>query len=192
MTGIAARHDSGSEPLFHDKTAGRAADGVVTTTSPAAGRALAVARVALGWVFLWAFLDKLAGFGRPTPHGRGWLDGASPTAGYLKGVGGPLGGAFKQMSGHAWADWLFMGGLAGLAIALILGIGLRAAAVGGVLLLGSLWASSLPLEQNPFLDMHLVYLAMIIALAFANAGDHWGLGRPWARTALVRRLPILR
>ncbi|GLZ76021.1 membrane protein [Actinorhabdospora filicis] len=180
MTGIAAHN---ATDHLGDDTAAR---------STATGRALAVLRIAIGWIFLWAFLDKLFGFGEPTPAGKGWIDGASPTAGYLKSVDGPLGGLFHNLSGQAWADWLFVGGLAGLGIALVLGIGLRVAAIGGFFLLVLLWASSLPLMANPFLDQHLVYWLAIVALAFANAGDTWGLGRAWARTGLVRKVPILR
>lgn len=188
MTGIAARQDSSPDPLY----ARSPAETRAPLASPAAARALAVARVALGWIFLWAFLDKLFGFGHPTPSGKGWLDGGSPTSGYLSGVDGPFGGLFSSMSGMPFADWLFMGGLAGLGVSLVLGIGLRLASIGGILLLGSLWASSLPLSANLFLDQHLVYLLTIIGLTFAKAGDTWGLGLWWSRTGLVRKLPILR
>ncbi|HEY1178240.1 MAG TPA: hypothetical protein VGF17_18955 [Phytomonospora sp.] len=188
MTGIAARQDSSPDPLY----ARSPADARTTVASPAAARALAIARIALGWIFLWAFLDKLFGFGHPTPTGKGWLDGGSPTAGYLSGVDGPFGGLFTSMSGLPAADWLFMGGMAGLGVSLVLGIGMRVAAIGGVLLLGSLWASSLPIAANLFLDQHLVYLLTIIGLTFARAGDTWGLGLWWSRTALVRKVPVLR
>lgn len=180
MTGIAAHSATDHLPAES------------TVRSPAAARALAVLRIAVGWIFLWAFLDKLFGLGEPTPAGKGWLDGASPTTGYLKSVDGPLGGLFHSISGQPWADWLFVGGLAGLGIALVLGIGLRVAAIGGLILLAGLWASSLPLTANPFMDQHLVYWLAIVALALANAGDTWGLGRLWARTPLVRKMPLLR
>lgn len=162
------------------------------TLSPVARVTLALARVCLGWVFLWAFLDKLLGLGRGTPADRSWLDGASPTAGYLGGVEGTFAGLFARMSGQAWADWLFMIGMGGLGVALILGIGMRVAALGGIALLGMLWLSSLPLANNPFMDEHLVYLVTAIALAAARAGDTLGLGRIWARSPLVRALPFLR
>src|SRR3954447_10955135 len=43
------------------------------------------ARLSLGWVFLWAFLDKVFGLGHETPAGKGWLDGGNPTKGFLSG-----------------------------------------------------------------------------------------------------------
>jgi CPA2 family monovalent cation:H+ antiporter-2 len=37
----------------------------------------------MGFVFLWAFLDKTFGFGYATASGKGWIDGGSPTEGFL-------------------------------------------------------------------------------------------------------------
>ncbi|GAB4006030.1 DoxX family membrane protein [Glycomyces albus] len=160
--------------------------------SAAVDRALAVVRIALGWVFLWAFLDKTFGLGYSSPAGQGWIDGASPTSGFLASRDGALGDLFQAMAGKAWADWGFMVGMAGLGIALTLGIAMRPAAIGGSILMVTMWASMLPLEQNPFLDVHLFYALTMIALAAASAGDTWGLGRRWARLGPVRSLPILR
>src|SRR5690606_35438364 len=139
-------------------------------------RSFAVVRIVLGWVFLWAFLDKTFGLGYPTPDGRAWIDGSSPTAGFLASRDGSFGELFRSMSDQAWSEWLFMGGMAGLGIALTLGIGLRLAAIGGTVLLVSMWMSMLPLAVNPIVDNHIVYVVAIIALAIANAGDRWGLG----------------
>ncbi|MEU1639921.1 hypothetical protein ABZ440_44135, partial [Nonomuraea sp. NPDC005701] len=43
----------------------------------------AVARIAIGWIFLWAFLDKTFGWGFATPAGKAWVAGGSPTTGFL-------------------------------------------------------------------------------------------------------------
>lgn len=161
-------------------------------TSATFDRAFAVVRIALGWVFLWAFLDKTFGLGYNSPAGQGWVDGASPTAGFLASRDGTFGDLFQSMSGQVWADWGFMGGMAGLGIALTLGIGLRLAAIGGSVLMATMWMSMLPLESNPFLDVHLFYALTMIALAAAAAGDTWGLGRRWRELGLVNNHPILR
>ena len=95
------------------------------------------------------------------------------------------------MAGAAWADWLFMIGLLAIGVALVLGIGMRIAAVSGALLLTFMWMASLPLDNNPFMDDHLVYAIVLIGLAAFHAGDTLGLGRLWARTDLVRRNPVL-
>src|SRR5690242_5997576 len=94
-----------------------------------AARALAVLRISTGLVFLWAFLDKTFGFGYATPAERAWVNGGSPTKGFLSNVeAGPLQGFFRDIAGAPWADWAFMLGLLGIGLALVLGIGLRIAA----------------------------------------------------------------
>ncbi|MFI6483554.1 hypothetical protein ACIBH1_36880 [Nonomuraea sp. NPDC050663] len=155
----------------------------VTDTTPRAAIARpvdyvwAATRISLGWIFLWAFLDKTFGWGFATPAERAWVNGASPTTGFLKGAGeNALGGFFSGLAGQAWVDWLFMAGLLGIGAALILGIGLRVAAVAGGLLLVMMWAAGLPLDTNPFMDDHLVYALVLIGLALAGAGRTFGLG----------------
>lgn len=164
-----------------------------TTETPTAEarppRTLAFVRLALGWVFLWSFLDKTFGLGYNTPADRGWIDGGSPTAAFFSG---DAGGAFSAVAGQAWADWLFMTAMGGLGVALTLGVVLRLAAIGGAILMAALWASLVPSETNPIVDPHFIYAAILIAFIFTDAGDRWGLGRPWRRTGLVRRFPILR
>ena len=118
-------------------------------TSTVAPVAWAVTRIALGFVFLWAFVDKLFGFGFGTPTERAWINGGSPTTGFLSGVEGPFADFFNGMAGQAWADWLFMAGLAGIGIALIAGVAMRIAAASGALMLVFMWLASLPLENNP-------------------------------------------
>ncbi|HSQ36678.1 MAG TPA: hypothetical protein VLS92_02170, partial [Acidimicrobiia bacterium] len=75
---------------------------------------------------------------------------------------------------------------------LLLGIGLRAAAVGGSVLLLSMWSVAMLPSSNPFMDSHIIYALVLVVLALTAAGDTWGLGERWGRTRLVRRLPILR
>jgi thiosulfate dehydrogenase [quinone] large subunit len=152
----------------------------------------ALTRVALGFIFLWAFLDKLFGLNRSTPKDKAWIHGGSPTAGFLKSVDGPFKGMFNAMAGKAWADWLFMIGLAALGVALILGMGMIVCAVAGTILLVLMWMASLPIATNPFVDDHIIYALVIIGLAVSRVGERFGLGAWWARTALVRKLPFLR
>jgi thiosulfate dehydrogenase [quinone] large subunit len=160
---------------------------------------LAVFRVMLGFEFLWAFLDKTFGFGYATPAARAWINGGSPTKGFLSNVAvGPLESTFHTWAGAAWADWLFMIGLLGIGIALIFGIGLRAAAVSGTLMMLGMWAAEWPLAKftsagepsmstNPIVDYHIIYALGLIALALTYAGHTWGLGRLWAKLPFVHR-----
>lgn len=152
----------------------------------------AAIRLSLGFTFLWAFFDKVFGWGRGTPAENAWIDGGSPTAGFLSNATGPFASTFHSMAGSAWADWLFMAGLLGVGVALTLGIGMRIAAASGGLLLVFMWAASLPLENNPFMDDHLVYAMVLAGLALVNAGDTAGLGGLWSRLPVVGRFPFLR
>ncbi len=159
----------------------------------AANYVWAFARLSLGWVFLWAFLDKLFGLGHDTTSRQAWINGGHPTYGFLTHAAkGPLKGFYNGIAGAAWADWLFMLALAGVGIALIFGIGMRIAAVAGAILCIMMWSTVLPPENNVFMDYRLIYALLIIGLALVEAGDTLGFGRPWGRTALVRRVPILR
>jgi thiosulfate dehydrogenase (quinone) large subunit len=172
-----------------------AAGATVTETrrSKATRYTLAGLRLALGWVFLWAFIDKLFGLGLATPDKGAWINGGSPTKGFLgNAVAGPFEGVYHSIAGAAWADWLFMLGLAGIGIALIAGIGMRLAAAAGGLLLVLMWTAVLPPENNPFMDDHLIYAGVLAVLALTAAGDTLGLGKIWARLPLVQRLPWLK
>ncbi|MFG2090544.1 hypothetical protein [Spirillospora sp. NPDC048824] len=163
------------------------------TESPAARYVWAAARLALGWVFAWAFLDKMFGLGHETPAAKAWVDGGSPTEGFLaNSPEGPFAGFYNDIAGAVWADWLFMLGLAGIGAALILGIGMRLAAVAGTALLVMMWTAVLPPANNPFMDDHLIYAIVIVGLALVSAGDTLGLGRWWGETRLVKRFPFVK
>lgn len=152
----------------------------------------ALTRICLGFIFLWAFVDKLFGLGKSTPSAQSWLHGGSPTTSFLVHVNGPFAGAFERIAGAAWVDWLFMIGLLAIGVALVIGVGMRIAAVSGGLLLVLMWMASLPIATNPFLDDHLVYVLVLAGLALSHAGCTLGLGARWYRTATVKRFPILR
>lgn len=194
MSTFEYRHDAGAS-----SPAAARPDPTVETaagTSPGSRTALryvgAVIRICLGWVFLWAFLDKLFGLGHETPAEGAWLDGGQPTAGFLgNATAGPFADFYQGLAGQAWVDWVFMIGLLGIGLALILGIGMRIAAVAGALMLVLMWSAVLPPANNPFMDDHLIYALVLIALALGDAGRTLGLGGWWQQTSLVQRWPVL-
>ena len=165
------------------------APGAVLTTT--AAKALAILRISTGFVFLWAVFDKTFGFGYATPAERAWINGGSPTKGFLSGVEvGPFQGFFHSIAGAAWADSLFMLGLLGIGLALILGVGLRLAAGASTLMMALMWAAEWPLAKgstNPITDYHFIYAVAGIVLALTYAGHTWGLGRWWTSLPLVRK-----
>ena len=167
--------------------------GTESTAQKATRYTLAGLRLALGWIFLWAFIDKMFGLGFATKPASAWIDGGSPTKGFLgNAVNGPFADTYKSFAGAAWADWLFMIGLAAIGTALILGIGIRLAATAGGLLLVLMWTAVLPPENNPFMDDHLIYAAVLAVLALTAAGDTLGLGKQWAKLPIVQKNPWLR
>jgi thiosulfate dehydrogenase [quinone] large subunit len=187
-TANVARSDEGARQMF--------------TTTPAR-RALATLRIAFGLTFLWAFFDKLLALGYHTGYGQdgtldrfgdaAWIHGGSPTEGFLKfGAKGPFEGFYHSLAGTAFADWAFMLGLLGIGTALTFGIGFRFAAYAGAVLYLMMWSVALPPENNPVLDEHVLGAISMVVLALTHAGDTWGFGRQWARTAVAERLPILR
>ncbi len=167
---------------------------VATSRAATANRWIGAAlRLSIGSVFLWAFFDKLLGLGHETPSENAWIDGGSPTEGFLSfAVKGPFADAYKSIAGDPWADWMFMIGLLGIGVALTAGIAMRIAAASGALLLFLMWTAVLPPENHVFMDDHIVYALVLVSLALTGAGHTLGLGRTWDRLPLVRRFPVLK
>jgi thiosulfate dehydrogenase (quinone) large subunit len=203
MTTIPSATSADSRPSRAPSTTDDVAtQDAVVASAPARG-ALAVLRIGFGLTFLWAFVDKLLALGFSTGRGdtgvvdrfgpAAWINGGSPTEGFLKfGADGPFKGFYNSIGGAAWADWAFMLGLLGIGLALTLGIGIRIAAAAGAVLYVMMWTVALPPANNPVLDEHILGAVTMVVLGLTLAGDTWGAGRMWSRLPLVRRLPVLR
>ena len=100
--------------------------------------------------------------------------------------------AARIRAGQAWVDWLFMVGLLGIGVSLLLGVGMRIATASGALMYALMYAAVLPLENNPVVDDHLVGVIAMAVLGLSAAGSTWGLGRWWKRTGIVQKFPVLR
>jgi thiosulfate dehydrogenase (quinone) large subunit len=168
------------------------------STKPAGAYALAILRLATGFIFLWAFLDKTFGLGFSTPAERAWINGGTPSQGFLgsDAVTGPLQPFFAGIASPA-TDVLFMLGMLGIGVAVMLGIGLRISAVAGTILMVLMYLAEWPFaagtaSTNPAVDYHIIYALALIAVAATAAGDTWGLGSWWKNVPLVRALPWLR
>ncbi|NUU23508.1 MAG: DoxX family membrane protein [Streptomycetaceae bacterium] len=184
-------------------TAGTRAEASALSVDTARAATVAGLRIILGFVFLWAFLDKTFGYGYATKSGNGWIDDGSPTKGFLSHVDvGPMASTLRGWAGDTWADWLFMMGLLGIGVALILGIGLRVAAVSGTVLMALMWIAEWPpakhtdggdatMSTNPFADYHVIYAVALIALAAIATRSRYGLGDRWAKLPFVQRNPWL-
>ncbi len=199
----------------------------VTTTEPAAGwyhgfsmasttkNWAAVARILLGFTFLWAFLDKNFGWQFATPKGQGWMFGTGdgdPTFGFLKfgtNPEGPFASMFTGLRpGEApdptyWTNWLFMAGLLGIGVALTFGFFMRIGAISAVVLLMLMYLAEAPWANtidpktgdgafnNPIIDDHVIYAVLAITLMLFEAGRVWGFGKMWESLSIVKRHPWL-
>jgi thiosulfate dehydrogenase [quinone] large subunit len=144
-------------------------------------------RISLGWIFLWAFLDKLFGLGHETASKAAWIHGGSPTTGFLKfAAAGPFKSFYNGFAGATWADWLFMLGLAAIAVGLLTGVAMRVTAVAGSAMLLLMWSAVLPPANNLFMDEHIIYALVLVALALGNAGDTLGLGKVWEKLPVIK------
>ena len=185
MTAMAERHSARTTAPAVSRTSAE------TAVQTATRYVWAGVRLALGWTFLWAFIDKLFGLGFATPEGKGWIDGGSPTKGFLSGAEGPFAGFYHDLAGTTFANWAFMLGLLGIGLALTLGIGMRIAAAAGATLYVMMWSVVLPPANNPFMDEHLIFAGVLVGLALIGAGNTLGLGRYWSKLPIVKRLPWL-
>lgn len=172
-------------------------------TRPNVRKVLAVARVVIGFTFLWAFVDKVFGLGFATPSSRALINGGAPAQGFIKGIDGPFRDIFQNFANPV-GDWLFMAGLLGIGVAMIAGAGLRIAAVAGTLLLLFMFMAEWPAattlvdgklvsgSSNPIVDSHWHEALLLIIAAVTLSGDTWGLGKWWRNLEVVKNHPWLR
>ena len=160
-------------------------------------------RLLVGFYFVWAFVDKTFGLGYHTSAAHAWLNGGSPTTGFLSGANvGPFQGIFQALAGSAAVDWLFMLGLLGVGVALVLGVALRPAAVAGSAMLLLMYLASWPFatvaggqptgSTNPFVDDHIIDTVAIIIVAAFAAWSMGTLSRRWAALGFVKSHSWLR
>lgn len=128
-----------------------------------------VLRLAMGFVFLWAFFDKVFGLGFATTTGKAWINGGSPTTGFLSfAVKGPLAEIFHSLAGVAVVDWLFMLGLIFVGLTLIFNRYIKWGCVAGCLMLFFMYLALLFPENNPIIDEHIIYILVLMLIAFKS------------------------
>jgi thiosulfate dehydrogenase (quinone) large subunit len=161
-------------------------------TSATGRRTLAVLRIATGFIFLWAFLDKTFGLGYSTVSAHAWINGGTPSQGFLKSpaVVGPFKPFFATIASPT-TDVLFMLGMLAIGVAVILGVGLRISAVAGTIILVFMYLAEWTFgpnaaSTNPIVDYHIIFALSLIVVAVLSAGDAWGFGRSWKRLNIVQ------
>ncbi len=166
--------------------------------------AWALLRIALGYIFLWAFFDKLFGLGFATCKNQitgsvdvgcsqAWIHGGSPTTGFLsRATTGPFTDFYHKLAGQAWVDWLFMLGLLVVGAGLLFGLWVRTAAFIGIVMLLLMWTALLWPVNTPGIDDHVIYALALFGIALVDEHQVWGLRRRWVKTSLAKALPFLR
>jgi len=174
-------------------------------------RVFGILRLAMGWTFLWAFLDKSFALGFATGRlddgsidfwakGAAWFNGGSPTKGVFTYAlnAGPFQGFYERL-GHVtvtaqgatasppeWINVVYMVSMVLIGLGLITGVMTRLAAAGGIAWMAIFYtATAIWPENNPFLDDHIVYAIVLVGLIVANAGRYYGLGKIWQRVSFV-------
>lgn len=126
-------------------------------------------RLFMSGMFLWPFLDKAFGLGFDTEKASAWINGASPTTGFLlHGTYGPLAGIFQGLAGMPLIDWLFMLGILGTGLTLLFNRLVVWGAFSGSLIMLFIYLAAFPPEHNPILDEHLLQILVLALLAFRS------------------------
>ncbi len=126
-------------------------------------------RIVMALIFLWAFFDKLLGLGFATPSERAWINGGSPTSGFLtNATNGPFADLYAGLAGIQAVDWLFMVGLLFIGITFLLNKYIKWGAIAGIAIMILMYLAVLPPENHPFIDEHIVYALVFAIFAFGK------------------------
>jgi thiosulfate dehydrogenase (quinone) large subunit len=152
-----------------------------------------VLRISLGFIFIWAFFDKLLGLGFATTPERAWIAGGSPTTGFLSNaVTGPFEGLFKSLAGSTFVDILFMIGLLGIGISIMFGIAMKIGTVSGVLMMALMYIAQLPYPNNPVVNDYVIYSLLFMVMFYkSNSSELLGFGKSWKKLKLVKKYKFL-
>jgi thiosulfate dehydrogenase [quinone] large subunit len=193
-----------SDSVHHGATVAMDASGAIRVPRGAA-MAAATLRIALGLVYLWAFVSQAFGItytNKATPpadapagtkttyewtfgydSSKGWVSSGfdySPTEAFIdNNLHGPL-AEIPQKLPTGVDDFMWMFALGGLGIGLTLGIGSNLAGWGGFGLNMLVWLSTFPPSTNPIIDgEHTVFALALLLLMYLQASNYWGAGRWW-------------
>ncbi len=126
-------------------------------------------RLSIGFIFIWAFLDKTFGLGFATTSAKAWINGGSPTTGFLSfAVKGPFADIFHSLAGVALVDWLFMLGLLFVGVTLLTKKLVEYGCMAGILMLLLMYLALVLPENNPIVDEHIVYIIVLLLVAIKS------------------------
>ncbi len=130
-----------------------------------------ILRYAMSFIFLWAFFDKLFGLGFATTADRAWINGGSPTTGFLSmATKGPFVDIFHSLAGVVLVDWAFMLGLLFIGLTLAFSKYVKWGALAGVAMMILMYLALLFPANNPIVDEHIIYALVLVLIGLRNEG----------------------
>ena len=152
---------------------------------------LAVLRIAIGWMMLWGFLDKMFGLGFQTTPGSGVIDGGSPSSFVIYVTDGVFKDLFTSMAGNAFVDLLLMAGLLIMGITLIFGFASKLTSIFMTIFLFMMFMLHVPPTDDPIIDYHITWILAIWAIYFLGGYERLSIWKWWKDLGIVKRFPIL-
>lgn len=147
--------------------------------------ALAVTRIALGWLMFYAGITKVI---NPAWSAEGYLNTAKTFSGFYAWLTQP--GLLSVV--NFLNEW----GLTLLGVSLILGVFVRLSGILGAILMVLYYFPGLSfpmIGKNAFLvDEHIIYALILLFFASVRAGRVWGLERWCASLPICSKFPKLR
>lgn len=126
-------------------------------------------RYSMSFIFLWAFFDKTFGLGFATTVEKAWVNGNSPTAGFLtNAVQGPFTDFFHSLAGVAVVDWMFMLGLLFVGSTLFFNKFVKWGCLAGGAMMFLMYLALLWPANNPIIDEHIIYILVLTLIAFKS------------------------
>lgn len=159
----------------------------MTIYAPIHKLGVAMLRIGVGIIFLWAGLDKLIGSGPKGFSAAGFLSHAtSGTLGWPFVTGTPAEGTIFNPTHDFWVslsqnagamqvvNFLVVFGEIGIGLALILGLFTRFAAIMGTLMMLLFFVAAWEFSDG-VVNQHLTYALVCATLAGLGAGKYYGL-----------------
>jgi thiosulfate dehydrogenase [quinone] large subunit len=122
-------------------------------------------RIALGWLFLYAGLEKLTAVG-----------GFSAKQ-FLLNLHGPFSAFFLPLAGNPIVDNLVVWGEILIGVCLILGLLVRFAAFWGIIMMFLFYFAQYPPKNAFIFDDHIIYILILFFFIVSNAGHFYGLDK---------------
>jgi thiosulfate dehydrogenase [quinone] large subunit len=158
---------------------------------------IALARVTVGWVFLYAGLEKL--FGAEPFSAVGFLKfGTIGTTSAQVAEGtivNPTHDFWVALAGNGTlmplVNFLVLFGELAIGVALILGIATRFASIMGALMMTLFWVAAWDFAFG-VVEYHSLLAIVTLAIGIIGAGEAYGFDAIVERTPVVKRIPQLR